>query len=145
MKKETGEEVVQIISEAVVDQAEDNIFTVYAEKFKQFRINVKARKLIAKELNIDEQNALKWKTVQDIFSFLDSSNFAKEHPKEAVGALKLVAAILGAFYPAIALITTAIIALPQKEAAMLMEWLGKPTPEHIAYKYAEKKAKNAKA
>lgn len=49
-----------------------DVLEVYAAKFKQFSVNVKARKLVAKELSVDEQNALKWQTVGDIFSFIDS-------------------------------------------------------------------------
>lgn len=116
-----------------------DVLEVYAAKFKQFSVNVKARKLVAKELSVDEQNALKWQTVGDIFSFIDSSSLAKEHPKEAVRVLKTIAGIITVAFPPSSVVTGIIILLPQKQAAEMMEWLGKPTPEHIVHKIAEKK------
>ena len=36
------------------------------------KLNVAARKKIAKELAVEERNALRWQTVGDIFSFIDT-------------------------------------------------------------------------
>lgn len=139
--KESTKEIAKLIAEDQLENEDNGILEVYAEKFKMLKVNLKARKLVAKELSIDEQNALKWQTVGDIFSFIDTSSLAKEHPKEAVRVLKIVAGTITAFNPGVAVVTGIIIALPQKRAAQLIEWLGKPTPEHIVHKIAEKKAK----
>ena len=144
MEKQQVADIAKVITESANDEEEVSIFTVYAVKFKQLTINVKARKLIAKELSADEQAALRWKTVQDVFSFIDTSTFAKEHPKQAASLLKKIAGIIGIIYPLVLPLTTAIIALPTKKAAELVEWLGKPTPEHVLYKVAQYKAKGAK-
>ncbi len=138
------QEIAALIAEDQLDNKESNILEIYAAKFKMLKINIKARKLIAKELSVEEANALKWQTIGDIFSFIDSSSLAKEHPKEAVRVLKIVAGIITVIYPASAVITGIIIALPQSKAALMMEWLGKPTPEHIIHEIANKKAKGKK-
>ena len=144
MEQEQTQEIIQIVADNIEEEKDGGIFTAYAEKFKQFKINVKTRKMIAKSLSIEESKALKWKTVSDVFSFIDSSTLAREHPKEAARILKLVAGILTVIYPIITPITTAIVALPQKKAALLVEWLGKPTPEHVIHEIAERKSKGAK-
>ena len=136
--------ISNVIIEDQKENADINILDIYAAKFKMLKMNVKARKMIAKELSIEEQNALKWQTVGDVFSFIDTSSLAKEHPKEASRVLKIVAGIITAVIPASAPITAVVIALPQDKAAQLVEWLGKPTPEHIIHKIAEEKSKKAK-
>ena len=140
MEKQQVVDVTKVIVESANDE-EINIFTVYAVKFKQLKINVKARKLIAKELSASEQAALRWKTVQDVFSFIDISTFAKEHPKEAAALLKKIVGIIGIVYPIVIPFTSIVIALPTKKAAELVEWLGKPTPEHMLYNVAQYKAR----
>ena len=146
MDKNKVEAVAKVVSQEIVE-SDDNkigIAEIYAYKFKMLKLNVAARKKIAKELTVEERDALRWQTVGDIFSFIDTSTLAKENPKEAAKILKLVAGILGAIFPIISPISVVILALPTKKAASLVEWLGKPTPEHVIHELAKRKSKKAK-
>lgn len=146
MDKNKVEAVTKVVSKEIIE-SDDNkigILEIYAYKFKMLKLNVVARKKIAKELSIEEKSALRWQTVEDVFSFIDTSTLAKENPKEAARILKLVAGILGAIFPAISPIAVVIVALPTKKAASLVEWLGKPTPEHVIHEIAKHKSKKAK-
>ena len=144
MDKQQVAAINQLVTDTIDEEKDEGVLQLYAAKFKEFKLNVKARKLIAKDLKVDEKNALTWQTVADVFSFIDTSTLAKEHPKQAVKLLKEVAAIIGLVFPPTLPFMTLVIALPQDKAAQLMEWLGKPTPEHIAYKIATKKANKKK-
>lgn len=128
------------------DRSDENgLLRTYLRKFRNMELNLRARKMIAKQLRVEERNALNWKTTGDIFSFLDSSALAEEHPEAAVRAFKLVAGILAVTVPASIPITSAVLLLPPKVTVELMKWLGKPTPEHILHKACDRKAEDAKA
>ena len=109
----------------------------FRERFQNLKLNLRTRKKIAKSLSIDEKKALNWKTVGDIFSFLDTSTLARDHPEEASRLLKIVAGIVGIAFPVALPITGAIILLPTNVAAKLVEYLGKPTPEHVVHAIAD--------
>ena len=144
MEKQQAVAIAELVNNTIDEEKDEGVLQLYAAKFKELKLNVKSRKLIAKELKVEEQSALKWQTIADIFSFIDSSTLAREHPKQATKLLKEIAAIIGLIFPLVLPFMSVIIALPQKEAALLMEWLGKPTPEHLAYSIAAKKAKKTK-
>lgn len=146
MDPEKIKKTAHVIGENIAEEQEIDFSIIddYRDKFKQFKLNWRARKRIAKELNISEKAALNWKTIGDVFAFIDSSTLAKEHPKEAARILKLVAGILGAIFPVVLPVTGIIVMLPQKAAASLVEWLGKPTPEHVIHKIADSQAERAK-
>ena len=139
MKKKQYELIAKTIEDA---SEEDNfeILDVYADKIKNLKLSVNNRKLLAKKLNVDEKEALNWQIVSDIFSFIDVSTLAKEHPKEASNTLKLVVGVLAVIFPIFIPISAVVVALPQDKCASLLVWLAKPTPEHIVHKIAEKKA-----
>ena len=146
MEYDKIKQVVDVVSDNISEDQEldTSIIDDYREKFKNLKLNLRTRKKIAKELDLGEKTALNWKTVGDIFAFIDSSTLAKEHPREASRILKLVAGIISVFIPVILPVTGIIIALPQKTAASLMEWLGKPTPEHVIHKFADYQAEIAR-
>ena len=148
MKQEQKVELTKTIENTLKKEAVTGVFTVYAEKFKELELNIETRKALAKKLDAKEQEALNWKTVQDVFSFIDTSTLAKEHPSQAVSVLRIVASIVAAacavVNPVVSIVAGVICGLPEKDAAILIEWLGKPTPEHIVYKIAEHNSKDKK-
>ena len=144
MSEDKYVQISKVIEDDQQENQENNLLDIYLEKFKNLEIDVQTRKVIAKELSVEEQKALNWKTVADVFSFIDSSTLAKEHPKEAARILKFVSGILAVIYPLIAPISAIIVALPEKKAALLVEWLGKPTPEHVVHEIAKKKSEGVK-
>ena len=146
MAKSKVETVAQVIGKNIAESNEEevSIIELYAYKLKTLKLNVTARKAVAKQLTVEEKNALNWQTVGDIFSFLDASSLAKENPKEAARLLKLIVGIVGALVPTFAPISAVIVMLSTKDAATLVEWLGKPTPEHVVHEIAKRKSKKLK-
>ena len=144
MSDNSGLKVAAAVTSNLPKEDEKTLLDVYSDKFKNLKLNLRARKKVAKELNVKEKNALNWKTVSDIFSFIDSSTLAKEHPVEAARTLKIVLSVLSAIYAPIAPIAENVNEMSMKNIAKYMEWLGKPTPEHIIHKVAEHYSKNTK-
>ena len=140
MKKEQYELIAKTIENAS-EEDDFEILDVYADKIKNLKLNVNNRKLLAKQLNVDEKTALNWQIVSDVFSFIDVSTLAEEHPKEAANTLKLVVGILAVMFPIFIPISAVVVALPYDKCAALLVWLSKPTPEHVVHKIAEKKSK----
>ncbi len=145
MEKEKTELIVQTVADSITSEAEDRgMLAVYIDKVKEINVNFKARRAIAKTLDIEEIHALRWKTVGDIFSFLDTSTLAKEHPKEFATTFKSAATTIGNIFPIIKPIMNAIKKVPDEKLARVLEWLGKPTPEHVAHVVANKKSEGKK-
>lgn len=90
MSENNSFKVANAVVSNLPKEDEKTLLDVYSEKFKDFKLSIRARKKVAKELNVKEKTALNWKTVSDIFSFIDSSTLAKEHPQEAARTLKIV-------------------------------------------------------
>ena len=140
MNTEQFEQISKIVSEEMAAEQDNKLVDDLRERFQSLKLNLRTRKKIAKSLSIDEKKALNWKTVGDIFSFLDTSTLARDHPEEASRILKIVAGIVGIAFPVALPVTGAIILLPTKVAAKLVEYLGKPTPEHIVHAVADYQA-----
>ena len=138
-----------VVAKAVTNTADvavelgKNLLEIYTEKIKNLELNIKQRKELAKELSVDEKKAANWKTVGDVFDFIDTSTLAKEHPQEAAKTIKLVLSFLSIILvnPIVGAFATIINSLSDENAALLVEWFGKPTPEHVVHKIAEKKTK----
>ena len=143
MEKEKIIEIAKIIGLDLSKRKENegNILDVYAYKFKQLKLNASARKEMGKELSVEEKEAMNWETVGDVLSFFDASSLAKENPKESAGLLKTIVSIVGAINPKFKPIAKGINAVPDKQCALIIEWLGKPTPEHIVHEIAKKQSK----
>lgn len=144
MSENNSFKVANAVVSNLPKEDEKTLLDVYSEKFKDFKLSIRARKKVAKELNVKEKTALNWKTVSDIFSFIDSSTLAKEHPQEAARTLKIVLGVLAAIYAPLATIAKNVDEMSMKNIAKYMEWLGKPTPEHVIHKVADHFSKNAK-
>ena len=140
MDSEQINQITKIVGEEMTNEQENKLIDDLRERFQNLKINLKTRKRIAKSLSVDEKRAMDWKTVGDVFSFFDTSSLAKDHPQEAARILKIVAGIVGVAFPVTLPVTGTILVLPAPVAAKLVEYLGKPTPEHVVHKIADYQA-----
>jgi len=140
MNPEQINKISKIVGEEMVNEQDNKLIDDLRDRFQRLKLNLQTRKRIAKSLSIDEKKAMNWKTVGDVFSFIDTSDLAQHHPEEASRLLKIIAGIVGVAFPVTLPVTGAILVLPPMVAAKLVEYLGKPTPEHVVHKLADYQA-----
>jgi len=140
MNPEQINKISKIVGEEMVNEQDNKLIDDLRDRFQKLKLNLQTRKRIAKSLSIDEKKAMNWKTVGDVFSFIDTSDLAQHHPEEASRLLKIIAGIVGVAFPVTLPVTGAILVLPPMVAAKLVEYLGKPTPEHVVHKLADYQA-----
>lgn len=140
MNPEQINKISKIVGEEMVNEQDNKLIDDLQDRFQKLKLNLQTRKRIAKSLSIDEKKAMNWKTVGDVFSFIDTSDLAQHHPEEASRLLKIIAGIVGVAFPVTLPVTGAILVLPPMVAAKLVEYLGKPTPEHVVHKLADYQA-----